>query len=399
MITEKKTVNAIGGKTARACDSCLRKRARWFCAADDAFLCQSCDTSVHSANQLASRHERVRLHTSSNKGAAVVLDDTEESSPAWHRGFTRKARTPRHNNKNMAAKQAQYNDVLEKLVNDRHDPLPFVPEMSNEDEYPIYDDENEAEQLLYRVPVFDPFATELCNPVIGHDNEKAETMKQDGSGMIISPTAEAEFDHHQIDGFLPSELELAEFAADVESLLSGGLEEDQSCTPHDIKELELEHSGCKEEVDFDIDIDVDVDVDDCINPTEQRVKVEEEETHVFQVEEDKLNPMVQTKKRDILLNLNHEAVIAAWASQGSPWTTGIRPDFNPDHGWPDCLDVSHTDVRLVNGDSSRGGLGLGLGLGQGGRGGSNSDGGREARVLRYREKRRTRLFSKKIRLR
>lgn len=35
--------------------------------------------------------------------------------------------------------------------------------------------------------------------------------------------------------------------------------------------------------------------------------------------------------------------------------------------------------------------------GLGGPGGGGSDGGREARVSRYREKRRTRLFSKKIR--
>ena len=61
MITDKKAANAMGGKTARACDGCLRKRAGWYCAADDAFLCQGCDTSVHSANQLARRHERVGL--------------------------------------------------------------------------------------------------------------------------------------------------------------------------------------------------------------------------------------------------------------------------------------------------------------------------------------------------
>uniref|UniRef100_A0A803P7X8 Uncharacterized protein n=1 Tax=Cannabis sativa TaxID=3483 RepID=A0A803P7X8_CANSA len=100
MISEKKTANAMAGKTARACDSCLRKRARWFCAADDAFLCQSCDASVHSANQLASRHERVRLQTSSFKGISKISGEVNDSSsPAWLRGFTRKARTPRSNNK------------------------------------------------------------------------------------------------------------------------------------------------------------------------------------------------------------------------------------------------------------------------------------------------------------
>lgn len=331
MITDKKTANAVAGKTARACDSCLRKRARWFCAADDAFLCQACDTSVHSANQLASRHERVRLQTSSYKGnynhSHHDLHDGD-CSPAWHRGFTRKARTPRHNNK-PAAQQAKH-DGVEKVLgaaNHRHDPLPFVPEMSNEEESPITD-ENEEEQLLYRVPVFDPFAAELCNSINGDDDEKAGMTTTDYGKSVISTAYEAEFDH-EIHGFLPSELELAEFAADVESLLGGGLEEDHDQSCQDINGLELELLGCKEEDDFDIDVDV------CINPSEQRVKVEEEETRVFH--ETANSPMVQTKKRDIILRLNYEAVIAAWASQGSPWTTGNRPDFKPDDAWPDCL--------------------------------------------------------------
>ncbi|KAF3438559.1 hypothetical protein FNV43_RR21322 [Rhamnella rubrinervis] len=76
-------------------ESCLRKRALSLCAADDAFLRQSYDASVHSANQLASRHERVRLQTSSFKpGDTVKVSD--DSPPASHRGFTRKARTPHH---------------------------------------------------------------------------------------------------------------------------------------------------------------------------------------------------------------------------------------------------------------------------------------------------------------
>ncbi|GER35998.1 zinc finger B-box type family protein [Striga asiatica] len=62
-----------------------------YCGTDDAFLCQACDLSVHSANPLARCHNRVRLKTSS--------DD-----PAWHRGFTRKARTPGPNKKNISAK-------------------------------------------------------------------------------------------------------------------------------------------------------------------------------------------------------------------------------------------------------------------------------------------------------
>lgn len=43
------------------------------------------------------------------------------------------------------------------------------------------------------------------------------------------------------------------------------------------------------------------------------------------------------KKKKILLRLDYEAVITAWASQGSPWTAGDRPDFDPDACWPDCM--------------------------------------------------------------
>ncbi|KAM1299786.1 hypothetical protein EV2_011495 [Malus domestica] len=61
MNSSKKVAHAVDGKTARACDSCIKKRARWYCAADDAFLCQACNSALHFANQLAHRHKRVLL--------------------------------------------------------------------------------------------------------------------------------------------------------------------------------------------------------------------------------------------------------------------------------------------------------------------------------------------------
>ncbi|KAH1148653.1 hypothetical protein GLYMA_15G241200v4 [Glycine max] len=85
-----KVAGALGAKTALACDSCVSRRPRWFCAADDAFLCHASNTLVHSANQLASTHERAQLQTASSK----VMTNTTHG---WHSGFTSKARTPRHN--------------------------------------------------------------------------------------------------------------------------------------------------------------------------------------------------------------------------------------------------------------------------------------------------------------
>ncbi|XP_019176607.1 PREDICTED: zinc finger protein CONSTANS-LIKE 4-like [Ipomoea nil] len=45
--------------TAKLCDSCKRASATVFCRADTAFLCLSCDSKIHAANKLASRHARV----------------------------------------------------------------------------------------------------------------------------------------------------------------------------------------------------------------------------------------------------------------------------------------------------------------------------------------------------
>ncbi|KAL8521729.1 hypothetical protein ACS0TY_012030 [Phlomoides rotata] len=53
----------MGGETwsltAKPCDSCKSTPATVFCRADSAFICVSCDTKIHAANKLASRHARV----------------------------------------------------------------------------------------------------------------------------------------------------------------------------------------------------------------------------------------------------------------------------------------------------------------------------------------------------
>lgn len=44
---------------SKLCDSCKSATATLFCRADSAFLCVGCDSKVHAANKLASRHARV----------------------------------------------------------------------------------------------------------------------------------------------------------------------------------------------------------------------------------------------------------------------------------------------------------------------------------------------------
>jgi hypothetical protein len=43
------------------CDVCDKEEATVFCPADEAALCDGCDTSIHHANKLASKHTRFSL--------------------------------------------------------------------------------------------------------------------------------------------------------------------------------------------------------------------------------------------------------------------------------------------------------------------------------------------------
>ncbi|OWM75774.1 zinc finger protein CONSTANS-LIKE 16-like [Punica granatum] len=395
MISHKNAASAVSGKTARACDSCIQKRARWYCAADDAFLCQSCDASVHSANPLARRHERVRLKTASLRNLNEFPKENKDSAPSWHRGFTKKARTPRHG----------------KAVLSVRNPIPLVPEFGGDE---TSNEENE-EQLLYRVPAYDPFASELCS------SKETEIVApfdfNETKGVPVRYGTGAERMH----GFLPSDTDLAEFAADVESLLGKGLENEsfgmeglglmdcdkerensQDCSFGSEKLVKTEDEGVlapdvgqDNQVDAEIDISketFELNFDDYCSPTtcgeEEDEKVAEPEAHA-NVE----NPVKDAakKRRKIFLKLDYESVLESWSSQGSPWTSGDRPDLNSDDYWPDCLGLYGGEVHNHHGELVGGGGGYGGHMGVG------STAGREAKVSRYREKRRTRLFSKKIR--
>lgn len=49
------------------CDVCERNPATVICCADEAALCAKCDTEVHAANKLASKHQRLQLNQLSSK--------------------------------------------------------------------------------------------------------------------------------------------------------------------------------------------------------------------------------------------------------------------------------------------------------------------------------------------
>ncbi|XP_038893226.1 zinc finger protein CONSTANS-LIKE 16-like [Benincasa hispida] len=360
----EKTVE--GGKTARACDSCISKRARWYCAADDAFLCQACDASVHSANSLARRHERVRLQTASFRPSS-----DNSSAASWHQGFTKKPRSPRMGKTAPARK-----------------PFAQVPEVSAKEET-----EDQEQLLLHRVPV------------LGADSK---------DGNLASFVGGKE----SSNGYLSYDMDPAEFAADVESLLGNSL--DNEC--FDMEELGLaaskEHSMTNDDYSLNSRELIKIEPDEIEELTPMLSAEADTMREPFELnfmdfgsnpttcsEEDKVMMEVRAlvkngelemeetniveNKKKVSLSLDSEAVIIAWGSRGTPWTSGDRPNLDLDYYWPDYMGVCESDCYYQTYGELGGRIGRQAVAGV--------EGEREARVSRYREKRRTRLFAKKIR--
>ncbi|KAJ0229396.1 Zinc finger protein CONSTANS-LIKE 8 [Hirschfeldia incana] len=278
-------------KRPRDCELCLNKHAVWYCASDDAFLCHVCDESVHRANQVATKHERVCLKT--NEISSDVFQGTTRK-PVWHSWFRRKARTPR----------VRCEKKLQEKVDDkkrREDPrVPEIGGETNEDD----------EDLTSLVPEFQGFI-EMELFLSNHDGSE-ETMRQ----FNVDHETDAMEDLCYI--------------------------EEKGKTNGDEGFHEKSLMSCKNEFD--------------VNPTLVITKTEE-----------------NAKQRNMLLRLNYENVIAAWDKQESPRTATWNQN--------ECNNASNfqlvppgTEEKKVCDRSER-----------------------EARVWRYRDKRKNRLFEKKIR--
>ncbi|KAI7746740.1 hypothetical protein M8C21_011041 [Ambrosia artemisiifolia] len=408
--SDTKVAKVVGGKTARACDNCIRKCARWYCAADDAFLCQLCDGLVHAANPLARRHERLRLKIASLK---LLSLDKATPRPTWHQGFTKKPRTPRGGNHH---KHASRKTSKSEESGVSFNPIHIVPEIGSDDTTTLAC----KEQLLYQVPVFDLFAEELC--LSGNSNEAVTPVNQ--PEVTLSPPVDP--DHHQgskltfdlnsLNGLvLPSDVELAEFAADVENLLGKGFDEEvfameglglMDCKEKDDSGKSMERVKVEEEDDeemqyememmrepFDLSFDYDSSLWEEKDEKVVVVKEDEDDVNVVDVNVGKYDGDNNNKKK-IILKLDFDGIIAAWDEKRSPWTNGGRPELDPDDCWPECMGgcgIMHHNHHLHPHHHPYGDMGMMTGNP------AILDGGREARVSRYREKRRTRLFSKKIR--
>ncbi|WOL09241.1 hypothetical protein Cni_G17994 [Canna indica] len=389
---------AVGAKTARACDGCLRRRARWFCEADDAYLCQACDVSVHSANPLARRHRRVRLKTASSSHSASLSSLTNDKSsddratPSWLHGFKRKPRTPRGKPGSIGTTAPPAK--VESLV-------PDLEVLSAEDNHRM---EDEEEQLIYCVPILDPVLAEFYSHPGPLDDANA-------SGDEVKPPLEQlaapECPHVPVadglSGYHPTDLDLAEFASDMETLLGRGLDDDSfgmvelglmgAAAEDDVKgqvktemDLELGTSSGDDACDYRMEIDLSKEgLELGFSNSRAMEEVEEHKFKPLQEPEDQ----IPSPKTRMILTLDYDAVVVAWSSNGcSPWMDGERPQLDLNDSWKDFTEMG----------GGRGGGAEGMYQQVAHMAAAAAVGeGREARVSRYREKRRTRLFSKKIR--
>ncbi|KAJ4909744.1 Zinc finger protein CONSTANS-LIKE 6 [Raphanus sativus] len=373
----KSLANVVGGKTARACDSCVKRRARWYCAADDAFLCHSCDGKVHSANPLARRHERVRLKSASPGHSS----SSPPHPPTWHQGFTRKSRTRRGGKKSHAM---VFHDL--------------VPEMSSEDQ--SFEVE---EQLIFEVPVLNPMGDEQ------RLNEPMETKIEFPLMSICFKSSEEEDDNAEscLNGLFPTDIELAQFSADVEILLGGGADREFHAMDElglgemlkiDKEEVEEEEEvatvkvcdldDADETTPFEISFEYEYSQRTTFEEKDEKEDVEKNMIDVGSVNEISGSIKEENNEKIHMLRLDYESVISTWGGQGTPWTAHEPPQIDLN------MLCCPTDSMVESGGEDHHHKyfrGLGLHMGDAG------SGGREARVSRYREKRRTRLFSKKIR--
>nr|UOF76507.1 CONSTANS-like protein [Olimarabidopsis pumila] len=281
-------------KQPRACELCLNKHAVWYCASDDAFLCHVCDESVHSANHVATKHERVCLRT---KEISNDVFRGTTSTPVWHSGFRRKARTPRF----RCEKKPQV-----KIDDERRREDPRVPEIGGEAMSFIPEANDDMTSL---VPEFEGF-TEMGFFLSNHTEETTFKFEEETDTMK--------------DLY---------YNGEEEEVKTDGSE---ACPGQYLM-------SCKKDYDNVIKISA---------------KTEE-------IEEDYEN---NARQRNMLLRLNYENVIAAWDKQESP------------------REVTHntSNFQLVP-----------PGIEEEKRVSSRSE--REARVWRYRDKKKNRLFEKKIR--
>ncbi|KAL3526660.1 hypothetical protein ACH5RR_011316 [Cinchona calisaya] len=77
---EDSSVGGCNTTWARVCDTCRSAASTVYCRADSAYLCTGCDARIHAANKVASRHERVWVCEACERAPAAFLCKADAAS-------------------------------------------------------------------------------------------------------------------------------------------------------------------------------------------------------------------------------------------------------------------------------------------------------------------------------
>ncbi|KAL6189066.1 hypothetical protein ACLB2K_040456 [Fragaria x ananassa] len=133
----------LPGLSPKPCDTCMSSPAAVFCRADSAYLCLACDSKIHCANKLASRHQRVWMCEVCEQGPAAVTckadaaalcvtcdADIHSANPLAHR-HERFPVEPFLDSAESIAKStsSSFNDAVSTIKNDDADSL-LIPNLN-----------------------------------------------------------------------------------------------------------------------------------------------------------------------------------------------------------------------------------------------------------------------------
>ncbi|CAK9865818.1 unnamed protein product [Sphagnum jensenii] len=342
------TAMAIAGRASRACDVCGIQRARWYCAADEAYLCAKCDTTVHGANALALRHDRVRLaphgvplqkssslKRSSSSSAVVVVSEHSKNGSAAAASASRPA---------AAAIVVLTTDAEKQLLEAQTRTAPTSAVL---DSKPL---SNDADQFLV------PDCLDNCCGL-------------DDSGV--------------------------EICCDVDGTISLVVEEDSSVVKKegDQEEEEEKISAVEEEDEFKLFSSKDL----LLTSKDSGGGSTEFESTDF-ASTDFGSPDFEALSEEDLrqlpsLRLDYEDVLNAWSDRGAFWMDSQRArllNSDDSNAAAARMEVPGMMVPVMSADGEAAAAATAMAA-------AAAEVGRQARVLRYKEKRLTRLFSKTIR--
>ncbi|KAL3693814.1 hypothetical protein R1sor_007465 [Riccia sorocarpa] len=382
-------VMAMAGRAARACDVCARDRARWYCAADEAYLCGRCDNSVHCVNALASRHERVRLGP--NGIPSKPSDRGPGSGKKTPHSLQVKKKATKGGSKHCSSKGRMMikDEMLAQSFFSNPDDIRVPGYMV--DSPPLSEDDQgliSPHGLPGHVPELQLHQLQQLGSPVDDENPQGRIEVSPGYGNL---------------DVIPKELDALERGSDEDEYLDFTdtfTEADFLDQNGDDGSSPLSQSFVKTEYSPESTVSSDGQFQPSFVVSDTGAGVVEatvSDSIAVKVENISLlypsQGCTEEGKRCLPpLKLNYEDVLNAWSDRGPFWVE--------DDGQPQTVPVFSNMEIALNLDLEnfhREQVGEVPVLGISEEGLEASGDGREARVMRYREKRRTRLFSKQIR--